>query len=139
MKCARIYRIARNDVTGHWKYSSPRACRPGNGRRAENRLLKWLEVWTGAEEADDGGWHAAMPELPSSPEAQSIDQRSRCLFVQYGHWTYECANKRLYKARPSRTKQLQDPKVDRHDESSAEKRTGCVLSVGRSSYRHGNC
>ena len=33
----------------------------------------------------------------------------RCL--QTGHWTYECKNVPVYKARPTRTQQLMQPKV----------------------------
>ena len=33
----------------------------------------------------------------------------RCL--QTGHWTYECKNAPVYKARPTRTQQLMQPKV----------------------------
>ena len=32
-------------------------------------------------------------------------------FSQKGHWTYECKNQPAYKARPSRTQQLLNPKV----------------------------
>ena len=32
-------------------------------------------------------------------------------FCQVGHWTYECKNQPVYQARPTRTKQLTDPKV----------------------------
>ena len=31
--------------------------------------------------------------------------------LQVGHWTYECKNAAAYAARPTRTKQLTDPKV----------------------------
>ena len=72
MKCLRTGRIAKNDVTRHWKYSSPRACCPGNGRRTETQFAE-VKVWTGAEEADDRGRHATMPELPSSPEVRNLN------------------------------------------------------------------
>lgn len=30
---------------------------------------------------------------------------------QFGHWTYECKNERVYMSRPSRTQQLKNPKL----------------------------
>ena len=31
--------------------------------------------------------------------------------LQEGHWTYQCKNKKVYQARPTRTQEMRDPKV----------------------------
>ncbi|PKA56638.1 hypothetical protein AXF42_Ash012768 [Apostasia shenzhenica] len=39
----------------------------------------------------------------------SAAQCQKCF--QFGHWTYECKNERVYMSRPSRTQQLKNPKL----------------------------
>nr|CAG8572926.1 291_t:CDS:2 [Entrophospora candida] len=43
----------------------------------------------------------------STTHATSNTQCQKCL--EFGHWTYECKNSRVYKARPTRTQQLSKP------------------------------
>ncbi|GAB5593990.1 hypothetical protein Unana1_08890 [Umbelopsis nana] len=48
------------------------------------------------------------PRYPSSAKkASSSTQCQKCL--EYGHWTYECKKSQSYKARPTRTQQLNKP------------------------------
>lgn len=49
----------------------------------------------------------ARPPLKS--KAAPSTQCQKC--YEYGHYTYECTNPRVYKSRPSRTKQLRNPKL----------------------------
>lgn len=39
----------------------------------------------------------------------AASQCQKCF--QFGHWTYECKNERVYMSRPSRTQQLKNPKL----------------------------
>ncbi|CAG8781642.1 4922_t:CDS:2, partial [Gigaspora margarita] len=43
----------------------------------------------------------------SGTKASPKTQCQKCL--EYGHWTYECKNERVYKSRPTRTQQLTKP------------------------------
>ncbi|CAG8618020.1 31935_t:CDS:2, partial [Racocetra persica] len=43
----------------------------------------------------------------SGTKASPKTQCQKCL--EYGHWTYECKNERVYKPRPTRTQQLTKP------------------------------
>lgn len=43
--------------------------------------------------------------------ANDDGQAAYTVSLQAGHWTYECKNTAVYQSRPTRTKQLMDPKV----------------------------
>uniref|UniRef100_A0A0C9RU20 TSA: Wollemia nobilis Ref_Wollemi_Transcript_13054_1229 transcribed RNA sequence n=1 Tax=Wollemia nobilis TaxID=56998 RepID=A0A0C9RU20_9CONI len=44
---------------------------------------------------------------PSAPSGGASQRCQKCF--QFGHWTYECKNERVYISRPSRTQQLKNP------------------------------
>lgn len=58
--------------------------------------------------------HARTPFAPvplPSPVLLSTADPDSSACNQPGHWTYECKNQAVYVARPSRTKQLANPKA----------------------------
>uniref|UniRef100_A0A0D6R047 CCHC-type domain-containing protein n=1 Tax=Araucaria cunninghamii TaxID=56994 RepID=A0A0D6R047_ARACU len=46
---------------------------------------------------------------PSAPSGGASQRCQKCF--QFGHWTYECRNERVYMSRPSRTQQLKNPEL----------------------------
>ncbi|CAG8475494.1 657_t:CDS:2 [Cetraspora pellucida] len=53
---------------------------------------------------------ASFPGRKYPTSGTKVSPKTQCQkCLEYGHWTYECKNERVYKARPTRTQQLTKP------------------------------